>query len=30
MNIGAYDFDSLRKLVRDLQAENRKLRALLI
>lgn len=30
MNIGAYDFDSLGKLVRDLQAENRKLRALLI
>ncbi|ANU49424.1 hypothetical protein ADH76_25225 [Enterocloster clostridioformis] len=29
MNIGAYDFDSLRKLVRNLQAENRKLRALL-
>ena len=29
MNIGAYDFDSIGKLVRDLQAENRKLRALL-
>lgn len=29
MNIDAYDLDSLRKIVRDLQAENRSLRKLL-
>ena len=29
MNIEAYDLDSLRKLVRELQAENRSLRELL-
>lgn len=29
MNIEAYDLDSLRKLIRELQAENRSLRELL-